>query len=304
MKVSGNSVRSLSKVLKASGKSRNIRFVVALSNLSEGYLISLGFNEAAIAGDYIIPSSIGKFTEFNANGCVKVRKDLPKEPASVMFYGSSRDWHGGIHHSVRTRTMDKYPRENIPAPSENLEIIEVNNTLLVSSASLNLDDVDESRNIHVTNVMLECFSEFEIFDIDTNELVGPRLRRLQWDILPKGQYPWEKSREIISEVTKSLNEGDRRVIEHRMQVISDKNPDFLAIGRGGFNGYFVYGFTNKSVYVLESIHLDNATYIFDSDWEALSQLTKCEIINSDLPHQRIIHNTKWKQAVRCATNGF
>lgn len=88
-----------------------------------------------------------------------------------------------------------------------------------------------------------------------------------------------------------------------MKVISHRNPDFLAIGRAGFSGYFVYGFKDKDVYVLESIHLDNATYVFNSHWKDLSQLSKSEIINSTIPHSRIIHNKKWKMSVGRAIDG-
>ena len=97
-----------------------------------------------------------------------------------------------------------------------------------------------------------------------------------------------------------LEEKDRKVIEYRMRVISQKEPDFLATGRAGFNGYFVYGFTNEDVYILESMEFDNATYVFNSEWEELSKLTKNQIINSDLPHQRIIHNRAWALSINRA----
>lgn len=303
MKFSGKSIRSLTKILKISGSCRKVRFTVKIKDISTVLLIELGFDEHPNVGDYLIPSLIGKFTVFNANGDIKIRKDLPMEPESVMFYGASRDWQGGIHHGIRTRTMDKYPREYIPAPSETLEIIMIKNELYISSSEVNLDDPDETRNIHVTNIMLECFSEFEIFDVDNEEIVGPKIKRLQWDVLPPGEYPWEKSKSIISKVTENIDEKDKKVIEHRMKVISQRKPDFLATGRAGFIGYFVYGFKGKNTYVLESIHLDNATYIFNSDWEALSQLTKSQIIKSDLQHKRIIHNGKWNVELGRAIDG-
>ena len=293
MKFSGKSVRSVTKILKAAGSAREVRLAVPIVNVSKENLIDLGFEKHPKVGDYLIPSVIGKVTAFNARGDIKIRKDLPKEPESVMFYGASRDWQGGINHGIRTRTMDKYPREHIPAPSEPFEIVEIQGGLFISSSDLNLNESNENRNIHVVNLMLECFSEFEIFDIKNNKIIIPAFRSLNWDVLPPGEYPWEKSKHIISKVTERLDKKEREVIEHRMRVISRRKPDFLATGRAGFNGYFVYGFKNESVYVLESIYLDNATYIFESDWEKLSQLTKNEIIKGKLPHKRIIHNKKW-----------
>lgn len=297
MKFSGKSVRSLTNILEIVGKTKRVRFTVPVEGVSKELRKALGFDESPTVGDYLIPSAIGKYTALNANGDVKVRRDLPMEPESVMFYGASRDWHGGIHYGIKTRTMDKYPREYIRAPSETFEIIDIYGKLYVSSSELSLIASDEKRNIHVTNVMLECFSEFEIFDTEKSQIIGPKLKRLHWNVLPPGKYPWEKSKSIIQKATENLDEKDKEVIEHRMRVISRRNPDFLATGRAGFSGYFVYGFKGKDVYVLESIHLDNATYIFNSDWEALSQLTKSEIISSTIPHKRIIHNGKWSVEV-------
>jgi hypothetical protein len=303
MKFSGKSVRSLTKFMKVAGSAIKVRLAINLINVPKEFLLQLGFDETPIAGDYLIPSVLGKYTGFNVNGEIKVRKDLPLESESVMFYGSSRDWHGGIHSGIRTRTMKKYPRENISAPSETFEIITINGDLFLSSAEINLDDKDETRNIHVTNVMLECFSEFEIYDVQKEEIIGPKLKRLQWDILPAGECPWDKAKIIVLKRTEHLEEKDKKVIEHRMKIISRRKPDFLATGRAGFSGYFVYGFKDQDVYVLESMELDNATYVFNSEWEKISQLTKSQIINSDLPHDRIIHNKKWNLSVGHAISG-
>lgn len=303
MKFSGKSVHSLTKLMKIAGDATKVRLTVNLNDISKDLLVQLGFDETPVVGDYLIPTVLGKYTGFNVNGTIKVRKDLPLQPESVMFYGSSRDWHGGIHYGIRTRTIDKYPRENIPAPSETFEIVTIGESLFLSSSELNLSDSDETRNIHVTNIMLECFSAFDIYDVEKDEIVGPRLKRLQWDILPSGECPWDKARPIILKRTEHLKESDKKVIEHRMKTISRRKPDFLATGRAGFSGYFVYGFKDKDVYVLESMELDNATYVFNSEWEVISKLTKSQIINSELPHQRIIHNKKWAASVGRAISG-
>lgn len=304
MKFSGKSIRTLTRLIKATGAATKVRLTVQLSSISQEFLVQLGFDNTPEEGDFLIPSSLGKFTSFNVNGTTKIRKDLPLEPESVMFYGSSRDWHGGIHYGIRTRTIDKYPREYIPAPSEIFEIVKIKGNLHLSSSELDLNDKDETRNIHVTNMMLECFSEFDIYDLEKEEIVGPKLKRLQWDILPPGESPWSKAKPIILNRTEHLPEKDKKIIEHRMKVISRREPDFLATGRAGFSGYFVYGFKEKDVYVLESMELDNATYVFNSDWEAISKLTKSQIINSELPHQRIIHDKKWNVSVGRAISGI
>ena len=305
MKFKGNSVRSLTKLLKIAGNAEKVILAVPLEDISKNLLTLIGFDKNPSIGDYLIPAILGNFTKFNASGKEIKREDLPKVPQSIMFYGASRDWQGGTHYGLKTRTAKKYPREYVAAPSETFEIVDIDNSLFLSSSILDLNDTDETRNIHVTNLMLECFSEFNIYDVEKQEIVGPRLKHLQWDILPSGQYPWSKAKDIISQRIEHLEEKDRKVIEYRMRVISQKEPDFLATGRAGFNGYFVYGFTSEDVYILESMEFDNATYVFNSEWEELSKLTKNQIINSDLPHQRIIHNRAWALSInRAISNGI
>lgn len=300
MKFKGNSVRSLTKLLKIAGDAEKVRLAVPLENISEDLLMLIGFGKNPDVGDYLIPAILGKFTDFNVNGKEISLKHLPLVPEYIMFYGASRDWHGNLHRGLKTRKIKKHPRQNIAAPSETFEIVNIGDSLFLSSSILDLNDIDEARNIHVTNLMLECFSEFDIYDIEKQEIVGPRLKHLQWDVLPSGEFPWDKAKAIISQRTKHLEDKDKKVIEYRMKVISQKEPDFLATGRAGFNGYFVYGFTNRDVYILESMEFGNATYVFNSEWKEISKLTKNQIINSDLPHQRIIHSKAWPLSINRA----
>jgi hypothetical protein len=44
---------------------------------------------------------------------------------------------------------------------------------------------------------------------------------------------------------------------------------------------------------LESVKVNNATYVLRNDWESISQLTKAEILNNDLHETRIVHNKNW-----------
>ena len=76
-------------------------------------------------------------------------------------------------------------------------------------------------------------------------------------------------------------------------LINEYNPDFIAYGSSGFRGYIVFGFCKKNLFFLESIFPNNATYIFESDWEELSKLTKSEILNHNLQKGRLIHNANW-----------
>ena len=49
-------------------------------------------------------------------------------------------------------------------------------------------------------------------------------------------------------------------------------------------------FNDRNLYVLESMFLWNATYIFENERESLSKLTKKDILINNYQKDRIIHN--------------
>ena len=84
----------------------------------------------------------------------------------------------------------------------------------------------------------------------------------------------------------------------KCEFINSFQPDFRAYGKSGFKGYVIFGFTDRDIYVLESVYPNNATYVFGKNWGELSKLTKAEILNGNLQDVRIIHNNNWQQEIR------
>ncbi|SRR6266568_42833 len=300
MKIIGKSVRSLVKLISNVGKVDDIRLACDVTNATSDKWISIGFDPILEVGQSLIPACIGRVTAFNANGQEIVRKDLPMKPQPRSFYTTWQDWHHKEHSGIQTRYIDMYPRECVPAPSESLHVVEMNGRMLIATRETTLADENEVGNLHLANFMLECFGEFEAVDVTSGLTVGAKLKRLQWDILPPGEYPWARTKELIGAITGTLNKSDKEVVESRLRAIARYEPDFLATGRGGFSGYFVHGFSKRGIYVLESIHLDNATYIFKDNWEEFSRLTKNQIINGEIPHRRLVHDKAWLVQLRAS----
>ncbi|KHT64541.1 hypothetical protein RJ45_05870 [Photobacterium gaetbulicola] len=298
MSVKAKSIRNMSRVLKVAGSEKNVRLVFSTKNVKSEVWTRIGFDAELSSGQFMIPSVVGKVTDYNVNGKEEVRKDLDKIDKSIMYSSRIKDWHGNPHDIIGSRTIKVYQRDYIPAPSCYLYIIEINGEKYISSGELILHDDQDAENIHTCNLMLECFGEFEIIDSKSEKIISPKLSQIQWEILPRGKYPWDKTKKIISPFTETIKKRDREVIEHRMRVISNFTPDFIAMGRGGFLGYFIYGFEANGIYVLESTKLDNATYVFKDNWEELSKLTKNEIINSEENFERILHNKSWQFNIR------
>lgn len=300
-KIKGKSVRNLNKLVSLSVNKNEIILAIPFDSISLEYKDKLGFTKNLVEGDSILPTPIGNVSKFNARGKEIKRPDLPKETVYVTYNSTTYDWHKQPHYGTKTRSMERIAREYIHAPSVFLTLAKVDSIPYIISPTLSLNDKSkEEFNLHVINLMLECFSELEILDSAKKPINTTKFRRIQWDILPRGVYPWNKVEEMIKAGTSGLDKDDSEIIKQRLSIMNTYKPDFIGVGHGGFNGYFVFGFEDKKVYILESVYLDNATYIFHEEWEPLSKLTKNEIINSDIEHVRIIHDKKWKQAISIA----
>lgn len=292
MKFKGNSIRSLAKVITTAGKFRQIRLAFDTQSAEPDSWKKIGFSDDLIVGESIIPSCIGKTSTFNARGKEIVRKDLDKIPRTYMQFRTWNDWHGYPHSGIQYRTIDVYPREHIAAPSETLYVLNNGDSKCIATREINLDRESEDDVLHLANLLLECFGGFDIIDATTGLKAGIKFRSLNWRILPKGEYPWKTAKPYVAAYTDRLDQAEKDVINYRMAKLSAYNPTFFATGTGGFDGYFVFGYPERNLYVLESAHLDNATYAFTDDWEEFSKLTKKDII-CGVKHRRVIHDRKW-----------
>lgn len=259
----------------------------------------LGFEDIPQEGDSILPTVIGPATMFNAHGKEIVRRDLPMETRSRMINTSWQDWHRHTHYGIQTRDYDAYPRELIPPPEEFLTVMRKENYFVAASRIIQQDE-PEAGIVNLLNVFMESFPTFEIVQPD---LTAPtQVRRINWKILPQGQYPFEQARRALTDYLQRLSEDDRATATERIKTITRYNPNFIAVGLGGFSDYVVFGFTNRRRYVFESPNTGNATYVFRNDWESISQLSKREILQGNLQEARLVHNSRWYRAVNEVIN--
>lgn len=295
MNIKANSIRSLSKYLPQIGNGKPFRVGVPVLG-RESKLEELGFNPPFKSDTSILPAAVGKVSRFNSQGREVKRDDLPMESSYRMVYATTRDWHGNPHSGIQHRKYKSYPREHIAGPEAEITLLKVDDALFAVSEEMSVPTTDDSRALHVFNLFLECFGECELFDENIAQII--KVKKVNWNMLPPGSYPWPKVKDHIQKAISNLPDASRQVIEYRIKQIAGCTPDHVAIGSGGFNGYFVFGFSSKGLFVLESTYSDNATYILKSDWESISQLSKSEIIAGNLHHDRLIHKANWAQALR------
>ena len=109
--------------------------------------------------------------------------------------------------------------------------------------------------------------------------------------------PWSRLKKSLVELLNQASIENKEDSLKRFEYINGFSPDFVATGNGGFNDYVVFGFTDRNLYVLENSYAGNATYIFNKDWEILSQLSKAEILSEKLQEHRLIHRRNWRRNI-------
>ncbi len=293
-RIKGTSARGLS-LLRPFLKDGD-KYLLALNTAEIGdeRLKSVGCPKLLKSGLSFLPSALGKHSATNSQASEELDKTGDKETVYRMVYSSWNDWHGNPHSGIVVRPYKRWPRIITPPPEELLHVQEVDGSSHLCSSICTYATNEEERNTHVLNLFLELFGEFDLFDDRGQTLLAPKVRRVNWDLLPQGDFPWARAEKHISTVTKHLSVEDQTVIHSRLRQIAGFAPDLIALGRGGFSGYFAFGFPKQKMFILESTELDNATYVFGSDWEQLSQLTKKDILYNNLQKDRIVHDKRWK----------
>jgi len=273
-----------------------IRIILNNANRFSDKLKIIGFNELDI-GNSILPKIVGNVSRYNAIGKYKLLRDKPKEE-----YEIDRDFTFlayGKHEMTKlvTYTYKRFQRQLIYAPSQEIAIIlDKDGNKIVSSDIIVCNDENKLLIKHLINLFLELFGECQLVDKELISRVKTPIKKLHWNILPKGKRPWE---EIKSFLEKKANiSSNSKEIYARINYINSFSPDFFGIGNGGFNDYIVLGFEEKNLYILENRHPKNATYIFDNKWEEITKLTKAEILTEELQKVRLIHNSNWKENIK------
>jgi len=294
MKITKKRIRNVENYLYEIRK--DDEFSIGISGLAgiENQFVNIGFTNDLNIGETVLPKICGPVSRFNADGGYIKRKDLPKE-----VYYVSREWHwtdyqGNEYTKIVTIPRERIHREPISAPNIELQIIEIDNQKVLLASKQKKEENNFSIIKHIINLLLELFGECDILDNARRPINPPQIIRLNWKIFPKGEYPWETVEPIIKDRINAQPKGNRPVIAHRNEKISTKEPKFFAYGLGGFSDYTVYGFPERNLYVLESMNMGNATYVFDKNWEEITKLTKKEIIDANLYKNRIVHSQDWE----------
>jgi hypothetical protein len=278
--------------------------IVGLGNAEDfrDELVQAGFDPGLVVGERVLPTVVGPVTRFNAEGREIVHRDQPKETVYRQVEWTREEWNGPYTQTV-TDIVDipyeRYPRTFIEPPGAEIALArDPAGTLVVVSDPIEHDPADERRLLERVNLFGELFGQATLLTGDLEPYMRVRYRRLNWQLLPEGEQPWPDVERHARPIVERMAPNVAAVVKHRLRVLTERHaPDLTAVGRAGFAGYIVFGYRDKNLYILESLEYGNATYVFDQDWEALSQLSKAQIIRGDLHIERVVHRAGWESRI-------
>jgi hypothetical protein len=295
-------IRNLDRHLPNDYKGKELRLGTNGIEHHRSNLERAGFSPNLNDGERVLPGHLGPVSRFNAEGKPVRRRDLEMEYASRMIEWHWTEYHGKdqVERSdFRFITYKRYPRDQVPPPSIELEIVrDTAGNQLVVTDSIPYDDANAGLLLHAINLCLELFGECHVFTDDLAPVIRAPLRRLNWHVLPPGRHPWADLRRALAPAIEQAKKGNRPVASRRLETVNDYEPEFAAVGHGGFTGYVILGFPKKNLYVCESTRYGNATYVFEEEWEELSQLSKGQILAENRQKERIVHSEGWPEAIR------
>lgn len=271
---------------------------VRVDNVSrfDDELIAFGFKKTDKSGTTILPCSVNSYAKKNAEPYFTKNKDLPLEDYTQTVYWTRYEWAGKNQLNPVTEFSyihrKRYHRDYFAPYSVCFTLVLGNDSSYIISDSILYSEENKNKLLNTVNMLLGLFGECTI-DFTEQE---SKIKRIvvNWDILPKGDYPWDVVKKRLDELTEDQNKTRKEMLFKNCEVIKAKQPDFIAYGRSGFKGYVVFGFTSKNLYILESVMPNNATYVLENDWETISRLSKAEILSQNLHKERIIHSKSWQ----------
>ncbi|WP_025898638.1 hypothetical protein [Sneathiella glossodoripedis] len=295
-------IRSLSAYISNIPIGAEFHPVVELDEASLKKLPRIGFSTEPASGDTILPNVVGPISRFNTDGKWQIHRDQPKEKRYIRTVRWTwKQWAGRgqyeEHEDFRDIYRRCYPRSLIPVPGVELTYIEKDDKILIVAPALRNLDKQHPDVLHSVNLLLELFGVCELVKADLGSFSNIKVKRLNWQLLPPGKYPWVRLKGHLDEVLKRMSENTQSVIFDRQETILSFNPDEQFVGKGGFSDYISYVFKDRGLVVLESIRKGNAIYVFGLDWDRFSKLTKSEIINANLHLARLVHTKGWKTKI-------
>lgn len=245
------------------------------------------------------PPSCGLYARRNIDGWEETRRDLPKEQREITRWAPS--WNSGSYHLI-SRDIHAYPIDCHPAKSLTISATVIEH---MANAALVRFRVDEplkkgsksfSADLQFNlRLLREAVGDAHVFDADLSDEEFARIQSVDWELLPKGSVE-----RVLARLNghREINPERLKVASERLRVLDRLDHDGFIVGSGRFAQYFGAKFGRRLV-ALENLEYGNALYVFEDNWEELTQLSRTELMRRRDPSvHRIPHLPGWQSFIR------
>lgn len=266
----------------------------------------VGFSLNLSAGDTILPKIVGSTTKKNSEGFDIVHRNQAKERRTFEIVSKRSQFCGRDQRETvedyHTYTRMCYPKTFVPPLGIEITYYQSEDHNSYYASQVYKLGIDDEKIIAAINIFLELYEVCEVRNISEGGIPIVPMRKVNWELLPKGSEIRENS---LEPVLRNLRSSAKRLVARRQfSSLHVYKPTSLAYGRGGFNGYVAFIYEYLGITVLESVEPNNATYIFNLDWEGVSQLSKGEIMQDELHLYRVIHSKHWINEIKIIMNRY
>ncbi|MGH6964605.1 MAG: hypothetical protein ACREE0_08970 [Phenylobacterium sp.] len=295
-------VRQLGSYLGGLLPGTAFKLAVDLADVALPRLTASGFAGLSV-GDALLPAGVGRTSRFNAEGKYVTHRDRPKENRSVGRREWTRqEWAGpGQTRTVTTEVdmmRDCYQRTFVPPPALELVVVEAHGSRLIVSETMTWGQTSDEGVLHAVNLFLELFGQCDVRHENLASLLPPNTRRVNWTMLPPGPQSLQAVLAHVQQLISRNPPTIRGPILSRIRFMAGLGPDEVYVGNGGFRAYVAYIFQRTGTAILESVMPDNATYVFDDNWQSVARLTKAQVLDGNHHVDRILHTEGWDERVR------
>jgi hypothetical protein len=266
--------------------------------LKSPYLVKYGLPKQFPENKSLIPTAVGSVTKVNQKGMF-VRAQ-PEEKEVVIRHIDYRRKKDGVRLKY-DREYNIYKKVLLHKFNSALNFVtNEHDQMLVVSEMMNYSSRDSLKGKHIANMFNEIFNGFEVFDQKLNPAIHFNTTFNQI-ILPSGKLDNQNNFDDLIEIGKRFtkNENAIKAYQKRLHVLKEYNPDIKGKGLNGFWGYLVFGFSDLDIIILETMYINNATYIFSTNnFEQLIIKDKQTVLNNKLHQARILHHVNWEASIR------
>lgn len=298
MYISQKRIVNIDNFLVGFKKNEKLRIIVNNPENHKERLKEIGFSSLDV-GNVVLPKAVGSVSKYNKEGKYKLLRDLPKEDYSIDRDHTFLAFGKHLTTKTITFTYHRYQRELISLYEQEIYILnDKDEKPIISSETIVYSPGNKDLIKHTVNLFLEIFGECQLVDENLLSRVITPMKKLSWNLLPKGELPWDQLEKYLNKNTDLPKSRNIKEIYARINYINSFKPNFLATGNGGFNDYIVLGFEEQNLYILENRKPQNATYIFEKDWKEITKLTKADILREGLCKYRLLHTNTWKERIK------